>query len=291
MMLFSINAVSMATETSSRKKIPTLAVPVESVLRNYRKDRIFIVDVRPKNAYEAIKIPGSLNVPLHAVKTVPFLKTKPIVLVNDGYADLLLDRECRGLKQNGFSAAFLKGGLNAWRYKKGPLEGDLLEAGAFSAVSARIYHQEKETKNTIVVDISAAQSATSEIMIPHAIHLPAIGRLAKQPIKMVSAGDLTAAVSDLKKMPKDALLVTNRDGEGYGNVEKIMAAANLGPVFYLEGGLRAYRRFLKHLALSRQPMEKRIKTINECEPCSQTSEIGSIEKKKKNNKSFTETKE
>jgi len=278
-MLFSLNAVSMATEKISQNKFSEFSVSVEKVLRKHRNDWIFLVDVRPENAYEALKIPGSLNVPLHAVKTRPFLKTKPIVLVNDGYANLLLETECRRLKEKGFTAAFLKGGLNAWQYKKGPLEGDLLAARAFSTVSARTYHQEKATKNTIVIDISAAQGDTSNTLIPDAVHLPAIGRLAKQPIKTVSAGDLKAAVSDLKTMPNDALLITSRDGEGYASVEKIIEAADLGPVFYLEGGLQAYRRFLDHLALSRQPMEKRIKTINECEPCSQIDEIGSLEKR------------
>ena len=269
----------MATETYSIKKVSEFSVSVETVLRKYRNDWIFLVDVRPENAYEALKISGSLNIPLHAVKTKPFLKAKPIVLVNDGYADLLLEKECRRLKDKGFTAAFLKGGLNAWQYKKGPLEGDLLSARAFSSVSAQAYHQEKETKNTIVIDISTDQGDPTRALMPDAVHLPAIGLLAKQPIKTVSVGELTTAVSNLKTMPNDALLITSRDGKGYASVKKIMEAADLGPVFYLEGGLQAYRRFLDHLTLSRQPMEQRIKTINECEPCGRISEIGSIENK------------
>lgn len=279
MMLFSLIALSTPKETYAQQAVSEFSVSVEKVLRKHRNDWIFLVDVRPENAYEAVRIPGSLNIPLHAVKTRPFLKTKPIVLVNDGYANLLLETECRRLKKKGFTAAFLKGGLNAWQYKKGPLEGDLLAARAFSTVSARTYYQEKATKNTIVIDISTVQGDTTRTLMPGAIHLPAIGRLAKQPIKTVSARNLTAAVSDLKKMPSDTLLITNRDGEGYAGVEKIIEAADLGPVFYLEGGLQVYRRFLDHLALSRQPVEKRIKKINECEPCSQIDEIGSLEKR------------
>ena len=279
MMLFSLSALSVPNEACSQKTASEFAVPVETVLRKYRNDWIFLVDVRLENAYQTVRIPGSLNVPLHAVKTKPFLKTKPIVLVNDGYADLLLEKECRRLKDKGFNAVFLTGGLNAWQHKKGPLEGDLIAAKAFSTVSAQTYYQEKAVKNTIVIDISDAQDDTTKALMPDAIQLPAIGRLAKQPVNTISASDLAAVVSDLKKMPNDALLITNRDGEGYASVEKIIEAAELGPVFYLEGGRQAYRRFLDQLALSRLPMKQRIKTINECEPCGQVVEVGSTKKK------------
>ena len=250
---------------------------MDSAIRQHRKNRIFLVDVRSRKAFETLKIPGSLNIPRYAVKTRPFLKSRPIVLVNEGFAGSLLEQECRKLNQKGFKAYILNGGLNAWSYKNGPLEGDLFSIKTFSTVSSRIFHQEKDFKNTIVIDVSEVQSSTSKQLIPGAIHLPAIGASAKQPMKNLPLSDLSASVKGIKKNPTSAILITNQDGQGYEHIEKIIAKTDVGPVFYLEGGLDGYSRFLNYLALSRQPKNARVKTINECSTCGEKSEDKRVE--------------
>ncbi len=267
--LFCLSSISISAGEQLKKHDPSLAISVDSAIRQHRKNRIFLVDVRSRKAFETLKIPGSLNIPRYAVKTRPFLKSQPIVLVNEGFAFSLLEQECRKLNQKGFKAYILNGGLNAWSYKNGPLEGDLFSIKTFSTVSSRIFHQEKDFKNTIVIDVSEVQSSTSKQLIPEAIHLPAIGASAKQPVKNLPLGDLSASLKGIKKNPNSALLITNQDGKEYEHIEKIIAKVDVGPVFYLEGGLNGYSRFLKHLALSRQLKDARMKTIRQCAPCGQ----------------------
>ena len=275
--LFCLGSATLSAGEQLKKHDPSLAISVDSAIRQHRKNRIFLVDVRSRKAFETLKIPGSLNIPRYAVKTRPFLKSQPIVLVNEGFAGSLLEQECRKLNQKGFKAYILNGGLNAWSYKNGPLEGDLFSIKTFSTVSSRIFHQEKDFKNTIVIDVSEVQSRTSKQLMPGAIHLPVIGASAKQQIKNISLSDLRASVRDIKKTPGAALLITNQDGQGYEHLEKIIAKAGAGPMFYLEGGLDGYRRFLKHLALSRQPKKARVKTINECTTCGDKNEDERVE--------------
>ncbi len=242
---------------------------MDADIRKHRKSRIFLVDVRSRKAYETLKIPGSLNIPRYAVKTRPFLKSRPIVLVNEGFAFSLLEQECRKLNQKGFKAYILDGGLNAWSYKNGPLEGDLFSIKTFSTVSSRIFHQEKDFKNTIVIDISEVQSSTSLQLFPGAIHLPAIGASAKQPMKNLPLSDMSASVRDIMKTSNSATLITNQDGKGYDDIQQEFEKKGIAPVFYLQGGMDAYEAFLNRLALSRQLKDARMKTIRQCAPCGQ----------------------
>jgi hypothetical protein len=96
-------------------------------------------------------------------------------------------------------------------------------------------------------------------------------------VKNLSLGDLSASLKGIKKNPNSALLITNQDGKEYEHIEKIIAKVDVGPVFYLEGGLNGYSRFLKHLALSRQPKNTRVKTINECSTCGKKNEDERVE--------------
>lgn len=274
---FCLSSAAISAGQQLKRHDPSLAVSADSAIRQHRKNRIFLIDVRNRKAFGTLRIPGTLNMPLYAVKTQPFLKSRPIVLVNEGFAGSLLERECRQLDQKGFKASILTGGLNAWRYRNGPLEGNLFEVKAFSTVTSRIFHQEKDLTKTIVIDVSEIRSSTSRQLIPAAIHLPQIGASAKQPIQNFSASDLNASVREIKKNPNSAILITNQDGKGYEHIEKTIAKANLGPVFYLAGGLSGYSRFLEHLALSRKPQAKRVKTINECSPCGKKSGSESLE--------------
>jgi rhodanese-related sulfurtransferase len=265
--LFCLSSIPISAGEQLKKHDPSLAISVDSAIRQHRKNSIFLVDVRNRKAFETLKIPGSLNIPLYAVKTRPFLKSQPIVLVNAGFAGSLLEQECRQLNQKGFKASFLTGGLNAWSHRGGPLEGDLFAVQTLAAVSPRIYHQEKDFKNTIVIEVSGVRGSSSKQLIPAAIHLPQVGASANQPMHNLSLSDLRASVRENRKNPTSAILITNQDGKGYEHLEKTIAKADLGPVFYLTGGLNGYSRFLDHLALSRKPQAKRVKTINECSPC------------------------
>ena len=69
-----------------RKRNPAFSISMETVLRKLKKkEEIILVDVRSREAFERFRVPGSINLPLFALKTKAFLKSKPLVLINDGW--------------------------------------------------------------------------------------------------------------------------------------------------------------------------------------------------------------
>lgn len=74
------------------------------------------VDVRSAAAFEENRIPGSIRIPLFAVKTKGFLRTRSIVLVDEGAGSESLEEEVRKMRKMGFAHVTIwYGGLHAWR--------------------------------------------------------------------------------------------------------------------------------------------------------------------------------
>lgn len=233
-----------------------LYTPVTSVILQHKQNKVFLVDIRAQQAFDTLRIPGSLNMPLYAVKTKPFLKAKPLILINEGYAAKLLEQECRELNQNGFNASCLQGGLNEWHINKGPIEGDPFAIKNIRLVSPQTVFQENDAKKHIIIDISETKSKQGITLFPEAVHIPE---------HKTNKNVLCASVRDLiKKTP--SILIFNQDGKGYDPVMKQLSDQGIGPVFYLEGGLSGYEQFMKNLTLSRAPRAARIKSMN-CDTC------------------------
>jgi len=92
-----------------RKRNPAFAIFVESVLRKLKKKQeIVLIDVRNREEFEKFRIPGSINIPLFAIKTKTFLKRKPLVLINEGESYRPLEQECKRLRDTGFTVSILK---------------------------------------------------------------------------------------------------------------------------------------------------------------------------------------
>jgi len=239
-----------------KKHNPSLAISVDSVLFKLKqKQNITLVDIRKPEEFEKVRIPGSINIPLHAVKTKAFLKSQPIVLVNNGYQYTLLEKECKNLKSKGFKVKILKGGLNCWRHKKAPFAGDVFSQKELNKVSPRAFYQEKAFENQVVIDVSKVQSKESKKLIPCAIHIP------------FSDNRLNLSALCVSAVKNKTILIFNEHGNGYEKIEKAIEKSSLKNVFYLKGGLKGYKKYLEHLALSRQPKASRLKTVNRCKNC------------------------
>ena len=64
----------------------SLMISLEAVLQGLSSEqKIVLVDVRGRKEFNRFRIPGSINIPLHFIKTKTFLRTKSLVLVNEGY--------------------------------------------------------------------------------------------------------------------------------------------------------------------------------------------------------------
>ena len=245
----------------SRQYDASFAVSVKTVLYKLKqKQKLTLVDVRRSEEFARLKIPGSINIPLYAIKTKSFLKSSPIIIVNEGYRHRQLEQEGRRLAERGFKVSILDGGLPAWKRKGGQLDGDLLGLDAMKTVSPQIFFREKDCENTLVIDISATRSEASSWLIPYAKHIPVVDD------KDGSAAELRKLISKNKNKPFQSIIIFNETGTQYEKAEKILNRMGI-ETFNLQGGVAGYRKYLEGLLLSWKPRDSRIKTVSNCKPC------------------------
>ena len=246
-----------------RKRDPAFAISVESVLRKLnKKEEIVLVDVRNREEFEKISIPGSINIPLFAVKTKTFLKHKPLVLINEGCYYNPLERECKRLSDSGFTAVrILNGGLNPWRQKGGALNGDIFAQKELNKISSQIFFEEKNDENWVVIDVSKSKNQETLYLIPQVIAIPFID----------NAGKFVLSIKRVMEKHEKSFflcfLILNENGEQYEKIEKLIEKAGLRNVFYLKEGLMGYKGFLKRQALMWQPKDSSRKTLKKCPSC------------------------
>lgn len=267
-------AVSAPEDPDARKSRPVitpsrtgasnlaLLIDVGSVLRRLEKgDPLVLVDVRSLEAFERVRIPGSLNIPLQFIRTKPFFKTTPLVLVNQGFGLQALAGECQRLRSAGYSVSILSGGLCAWHRAGGPLEGDLGAAAEFIRVTPQDAYLEKDAAFRLVVDVSEVRSQISREAFPHAMHLPLEG----DPAAVLER--LQAALGLKPEWGLLGPLVISESGLEYDRVEQALRHGGFKHVFSLTGGIAAYRRYLADLSRLWSSWESRVKTITPCPTC------------------------
>jgi rhodanese-related sulfurtransferase len=247
-----------------KKHDPSLAISVKAVRYKIRQNQGFtLVDVRGREDYERLYIPGSVNIPLYAVKTKSYLKSTPVVLVNEGFRYTELENECRRLMERGFQVSILDGGLPAWKRKGGQLTGDLFTLDEMKKISPQVFFREKDYENTLVVDISLARGAASNELIPFARHLPFVD----------DNKDLLASIKQLypSKKPFQKLVIFNETGKQYERAEKILDRIGVD-TYKLQGGVAGYQKYLEGLMLSWKPRDRRMKTVSNCKPCGEKND-------------------
>jgi len=205
-----------------KKHDPSLAISVEAVLYKLRQNQaLTLVDVRSRQDFERLYIPGSVNIPLYAVKTKTYLKSAPVVLVNEGFRYAELENESRRLAERGFQVFILDGGLPAWERKGGKLTGDLFALDEMKSVSAAAFFREKDYEDTLVLDISPARSETSSRLIPYAQHIPGLAG------NGASASELSKLVAKNKNMPFQSVVIFDEAGSQYAKAKKIISRMGL----------------------------------------------------------------
>ena len=242
------------------------AITPDAVLYKLKqKQKITLIDVRNPEDFERLHVPGSLNIPLHAVKTKVFLKSFPVVLINEGFQYNPLQSECRQLTDLGFKAFILDGGLIAWERKGGRLVGDLFALQDMKAVSPQILLQEKDCGNILVIDISTVQSDIAKQLMPYSRHIP----VSAEPAEWFR--EFNRIITVHKYQPFLSVVVFNETGNGYDRVNKILAGQGVY-AFFLQSGVAGYKKYLSDLMLSWLPRDSRIKTNRKCRTCSEEIE-------------------
>jgi rhodanese-related sulfurtransferase len=248
-----------------RNRNPDWAISVDSVLKKLKdkqlKQEIILIDVRDGREFEKFRIPDSLNIPLYAIKTKNFLKHKILILLNEGHGYSSLERECLQLRDTGFTVFIMDGGLNRWKRKLGPLEGNALAETELNRIPPSVFFQEKNYNNWIVLDCSKAKKAEAGYLLPQAVAITSPDNAEK------TAAQLKSVLERQQKNPFVSVLIVNDKGQEYEKTEKLIQKAGVANVFSLKGGVEAYLGFLEQQAAILQSQATSKKTIRKCASC------------------------
>lgn len=201
------------------------------------KSRGMIVDVRDPQAFEKYRIANSLNMPLHAVRTKGFLRSVPVILVNEGRDTAPLDTACQDLRRAGFNkVAVLDGGLNAWRQKAGTLAGDVVAQKELNKMTPAELFEESVYSDWLIADFSGQGKSVVSKYLPQAVARSYISD-EKRFLR-----DYKELVSQRGKGNVRVIVVT-RKGDEYDKVNAWLQRAGQPLPLFLEGGLEGYKQF------------------------------------------------
>jgi rhodanese-related sulfurtransferase len=212
----------------------------------FRNRMAYLIDVRASSAFEQYRIPSALNLPAYAIKTKPFLKTRPLILIDAGYRSRTLETLCRELRQQQYQVAILDGGLDAWRRQIAPLAGDPLAQDRLQTISPAVYFAERDDARWQIVDVSAQPlpllaALPGTAAVPATLDPPSFGERLRQ----------IAAQRQQAIHATPHLLLVNANGD-YDRPRSLLRDADIANVYYLQDGLNGYDAYLKSLAALRE---------------------------------------
>ena len=258
--------ISMPAFCAPEKKRPNvrLLIPATTLMQKINQAApVFMVDIRPARAFNRFKIPGSLNVKAPLIKTKAFLKTRPVVLVHQGFAHRELSALAENLNTKGFNVSVLQGGLAAWKHKGGTLVGNPFSFNTVNTISNRAFYAGRTSEDWLIMDIGSRPS--KEKTIPAAIPL-ASGK---------SKNDVSARVSRIlasRKLSETAsIIIFNESGSNYAGITELFPVHYRHRVFGLTGGSNAYQDLQTIQMLANRPKSERTREVGSCEPCKNSS--------------------
>jgi rhodanese-related sulfurtransferase len=202
--------------------------------------RDILVDVRSPKSFDSIRIPGSINIPLHAIRTKDFLKSKSIVLLNEGYLHGMLEDRCKELNALGFNAKYLYGGLQAWRSAGMELEGDI-HSRDMNRMPASIFHIEKDFPDWFFVTMADSAGFPSELAGLQ-------GRLIRIDSTTNRESATTTVGARIRSSRFFSVVLLDDPEDGYREIEHYLRNVETGGIFggvwRLEGGLPKYTKYL-----------------------------------------------
>ncbi|RKZ82282.1 MAG: hypothetical protein DRR19_20955 [Candidatus Parabeggiatoa sp. nov. 1] len=233
----------------TRKRQTDCYISAQAAGKQFAAKTAFLIDLRARQAFQRYRIPGSLNMPAHTLKTKTFLKSRNLILVNEGHNHKTLETLCLNLREAGFSnVSVLHGGLNQWRKQVAPLQGDLLAQRNLDEITPAQFFQVRDYAHWLVVKISPPndkQQLSSELL-----------NLSLSDNANAFVKQLTAAVAKRTETGVSPyILIVSARGEHELKVKAMLRNTELMNVFYLQGGVYAYQQFIEQQAamLARVP--------------------------------------
>lgn len=208
------------------------------LIKRWKDGNVIIVDVRPQKDYEHYHLPGSLNIPAYSIKTKSFLKSKPLILVDDGVSVASLLSVCGSLKASGFASVTVFGdGVHAWRELMTNNTGFKLKQDLRELTPKQFVSVKNEYQWLIILldkNIDDIKKDFGRFRI-----------IAYSKGDTVFARNLGQAFASRNPVGDRRLLFVSRDGAGYAGIDAGMFKTYSNSMYYLEGGLEAYRKYVK----------------------------------------------
>lgn len=117
-----------------------------------------VIDLRRPADFNEFHIPGALNLTSAELHGKPYWKSKPLVLVGNGKAEVELYRECRRLKRAGYrQVRVLQGGMPMWLGQKQPVLGRAPSAPQLARLGAAdLWAETQRSEDLVLLDQSQA---------------------------------------------------------------------------------------------------------------------------------------
>lgn len=243
-----INTGIAQSHKIQKQQVPRITA-AQLIQKTRSKNFVFLVDIRPEKEYCKYKIPDSLNIPLAHICLKSFLKSKPVILIHNGFAHRAIEEQACKLNGKGFNIAILQGGLAAWKYKGGKLEGNFFDLKTANRISPKAFFSGKDSENWLIVNTCSESEKNTMTMVPNSVFFLQQRFTAQTPLPL-------------------AVILINDNGQNYEKDLKNIPAQYKDRLFFLSGGINAYQTFLKDMSLANRPVAERIKTTDYCEACS-----------------------
>ena len=242
-----------------------------------KKSKVVLVDIRPKNEFERVRIPGSLHMEIYTIKTKNFLKKKDVIIIANGYRLATPLKECKKLKNQGFkSVRVLYGGIQAWINYGGKVEGiGPQESAKCSFYNPLLLFEEKQLNDWIVLDLWGEKEKISRLFPNWQVISVNYAKNSK-----IDEINYINSPKNLKNFLKERISAIKQPTEPFRryfifckiklNLEKIFCKKGmLSLLFIYKGSISDYESFLKKEELilkAKRKLEKRRKRRLE-KPC------------------------
>lgn len=264
-------AISQPAIAQTQAAIPgkapgQLLISAKNVLaRQQRGGSPTLVDVRSPDQFARVRIPGTINLPLFAIRTKPYLQGRSLVLVGEAYHHRELLSTSEKLANQGFKAKVLYGGLYGWREAGGELEGTLTAIDDIATIPPAVFDREQGALPWQVVTLSETDKGDGTIFA-NAV------KISTSKMGKVDKADIRQLLAQQKGQPFLTLLVLNRTGQHYLRLQHELTEAGLRHLVFLQGGSLAQKKYAQGRVLAQKPREDRLKVVSPCPTCKDKSQ-------------------